>query len=78
MAIATNSYKGMIRRWTQNRNETIRRSNRSIVQDCYMSGPIGRLAKLAHKAVEPIAIKALLARERLESGFPTIPAQPRS
>ena len=33
-----------------------------------MSGPIGHLAKLARKAVEPIAIKALLARERLESG----------
>ena len=33
-----------------------------------MSGPIGRLAKLARKAVEPIAIKALLVRERLESG----------
>ena len=51
----------MIRRWTQSRNET----NRSIVQDCYMSGPIGYLAKLAHKAVEPIAIKALLAREQI-------------
>ena len=52
------------RRWTQNRNETIRRSNRSIVQGCCMSSPIGHLAKLAHK----LAIKALLVRERLESG----------
>ena len=51
----------MIRRWTQNRNETIRGSNRSIVQDCYMSGPIGRLAHLVCKAAEPIAIKVLLS-----------------
>ncbi|MYF91504.1 MAG: cytochrome P450, partial [Gemmatimonadetes bacterium] len=33
-----------------------------------MSGPIGHLAKFVRKAVEPIAIKALLMRERLESG----------
>ena len=33
-----------------------------------MSGPIGRLAHLVRKAVEPISIKALLAREQLESG----------